>query len=385
MTTNSAKLDVLIVGAGQAGLALGYHLQKQKPPLRFQLVEGNERIGDSWRKRYDSLTLFTPRAYSALPGLALPGDPEGFAGKDEVADYLESYANHFKLPVITGTEIKSLERNNGGFLAITTTGAVIEARVVVLATGAFQKPAIPALASQLSEDVRQFTPESYKNAAQIPPGTVLVVGDGASGRDIARDLHATHNTLLATGHPRKLLPPYLLGKSTWWWLDKLGISRLSGESFLGRKVKKADAFPGRGNTLKQLQDLGVFVLPKLVSAEGNRVTFSNGKFYEVSTVIWATGYRDNSDWVAICEIKDELGNFIHRQGISPVPHFYFIGQPWQRSRGSALITGVGRDSQYLAEYIGKKLFAEAAQNQTSLNSQDQAGRATTVFPNRKFN
>jgi len=352
-------IDVLIIGAGQAGLALGYHLQKQKTPLSFQLVERNKHIGDSWRKRYDSLVLFTPRAYSSLPGLALPGDQAGFADKDEVANYLEAYAHHFNLPVLTGTAIQSLERhNNGGYLAITDAGSRIKARAVVLATGAFQKQSIPSLAHDLAESIRQFSSENYKNPTQIPPGTVLVVGDGATGRDIASDLYATHNTILATGHPRKLLPQHILGKSTWWWLDKLGISRMSGETFLGRKIKKADAFPGQGNTLKQLQDLGVRVMPRLVSAQGNRVTFANGIFYEVTSVIWATGYRDNSDWVTIGEIKDEQGNFVQHGGISTASHFYFIGRPWQRSRGSALITGVGRDSQYLAEHIVKNLLAE---------------------------
>ncbi len=207
-------IDVLIIGAGQAGLALGYHLQKT--PLSFQLVEGNERIGDSWRKRYDSLVLFTPRAYSALPGLPLPGDPAGYAGKDEAADYLETYARHFNLPVLTGIRIEALEYDNNGsvFLAETSTGSNIAARAVVLATGAFQKQIIPALAGQLSEDVRQFTSENYKNAAQVPPGTVLVVGDGASGRDIASDLQASHTVILSAGHPRKLLPLRILGKST---------------------------------------------------------------------------------------------------------------------------------------------------------------------------
>ncbi|HEX2911090.1 MAG TPA: NAD(P)/FAD-dependent oxidoreductase [Chloroflexia bacterium] len=360
----STKLDVLIIGAGQAGLALGYYLQKT--PLSFQLVEGNNRIGDSWRKRYDSLVLFTPRAYSALPGLTLPGEQAGFAGKDEVADYLETYALHFKLPVITGTAIQSLEhQNNGSYLAKTTTGSNIEARAVVLATGAFQKQTIPCLANDLAERVWQFSSEEYKNSRQIRPGPVLVVGDGPTGRDIARDLYASHTVILATGHPRKLLPAHIFGKSSWWWLDKLGLLRLSGETFLGRKLKKGDAFPGRNNTLKQLKDQGVHIMPRLVSAEGNRVTFSNGKFYQITTVIWATGFRDNSDWVAISEVKDEQGNFVHRQGISPVPNLYFIGRPWQRSRSSALIMGVGRDSQYLAAHLVKNLLTLDTQNKPS--------------------
>src|SRR5947199_7871374 len=164
-------MDVLIIGAGQAGLALGYHLRQT--PLRFQLVERHDHIGDSWRARYDALVLFTPRAYSALPGLALSGDPDGYAGKDEVAAYLEAYARHFDLPVLLGTGIQSLACHNGGFRATTQDGAPIEARAVVLATGAFQTPAIPRPAAGLSADVRQFTVETYRNAAQLPPGTTL--------------------------------------------------------------------------------------------------------------------------------------------------------------------------------------------------------------------
>src|SRR3712207_4595827 len=143
MQTVDRMLDILVIGGGQAGLALGYHLQQT--PYRFQIVEGNPRIGDSWRKRYDSLVLFTPRAYSALPGLALAGDPDGYAGKDEVADYLERYADHFDLPIVTGTRIRSLERGQHGYCATTYNGARIDARAVVLATGAIQTPAIPRL------------------------------------------------------------------------------------------------------------------------------------------------------------------------------------------------------------------------------------------------
>src|SRR5919202_3040214 len=161
-------MDVLIIGAGQAGLTLGYYLRQT--PLRFQLVERHERLGESWRRRYDALELFTPRAYSALPGLALAGDPDGYADKDEVAAYLEAYARHFNLPVLLGTGIQSLARHNGGFRATTDDGAGIEARAVALATRAFHTPATPRLAAGLSVDVRQFTAETYRNAAQLPPG-----------------------------------------------------------------------------------------------------------------------------------------------------------------------------------------------------------------------
>ena len=343
------RLDVLIIGAGQAGLALGYHLQKI--PLCFQLVERHDHIGASWRERYDSLVLFTPRAYSALPGLALSGAQDGYPGKDEFADYLARYARHFDLPVITGMSIQSLEPHNGGYRATTQDGAVIEARAVVLATGAFQTPSLPSMSGQLSSEVQQFTAENYKHAGHIPPGTVLVVGDGAAGRDIAHDLQGSHNVILATGHARRLLPEQILGKSIWWWLDNLGIVRLSGETALGRYIQKADAFPGKDNTLKKLQGQGVRVLPKLIAAQGHSVTFANGVAAEVTTVIWAIGYRDNSAWVKVPEVKDAHGNFVQQQGIGPLPNFYFIGRPWQRSRGSALIMGVGDDAAWMRDRI----------------------------------
>ncbi len=152
-------LDVLVIGAGQAGLALGAQLKGT--PLSFGLVERHARVGDSWRKRYASLVLFTPRAYSALPGLAVPGNPDGFPTKDEMADYLETYANHFDLPVLLGTGIRRLERLDGGFRAVTEAGEPIECRAVVLATGAFQRPAIPSVSGKLAAEVEQLSSEGY--------------------------------------------------------------------------------------------------------------------------------------------------------------------------------------------------------------------------------
>ena len=161
-------LDVLVIGGGQAGLAMGYHLKRAGH--RFQIVERNPRLGDSWRNRYDSLVLFTPRNYSALPGLPVPGDPNDYPTKDEMADYLERYASYFDLPVLMDTGIRSLTRLGGGFRARTDAGEIIDARAVVLATGAFQWPALPAISLQLSPDVLQLTPERYKRSGQVPSG-----------------------------------------------------------------------------------------------------------------------------------------------------------------------------------------------------------------------
>jgi putative flavoprotein involved in K+ transport len=277
-----------------------------------------------------------------------------------MADYLETYAAHFDLPVTTGTGIRQLERVDGGFRAVTEAGEPIYCRAVVLATGAFQRPAIPPISGGLSAEVTQLSPEDYKSPAQLPPGRVLVVGDGATGRQIALELAADHEVLLAAGRPRRVSPDLVLGKSVFWWMDKLGILRASRESAVGRYLMKVDPFPGKALELKRLRRQGVNVVGRLVRAEGNWVSFADGERAGVDAVIWATGYRDDADWVAIPEAKDPRGAYSHQRGISAVPHLYFIGRSWQWTRGSALLAGVGADAAYLTEHIVKHLDKGAA-------------------------
>lgn len=176
-------LEVLVVGAGQAGLVTGYCLKDTG--LAYALYESRPRLGDSWRQRYDSLVLFSTRSYSALPGLPLPGDPEGYPTKDEMADYLERYAQTFRLPVHTAEGVAQLEPSERHFVAQTTRGQCVEAAVVIVATAAFQQPIVPAFAGRLAPDVVQHTAATYRRPAQLPPGRVLVVGDGATGRQVA--------------------------------------------------------------------------------------------------------------------------------------------------------------------------------------------------------
>jgi putative flavoprotein involved in K+ transport len=349
MNTTTSPLDVLVIGAGQAGLALGYHLQQTGQT--FLITDRYDRVGESWRRRFDSLKLFTPRAYSALPGLPVPGDPEGYPTKDEIADYLESYARHFALPLALGTEIAWLERIDGLFAATTSTGDKMTARSVVLATGAFQEPAIPPLSEQLAPEVLQLTAETYRNPQQMPAGTVLVVGDGATGRQIARELSSTHQVLLATGRHRRVSAHRMLGKSIFWWMDKLGLLRKSRHSAVGRRLMQADPFPGKDLDLSKLRAQGVQIAGRLTGANGRRVMFTEATLAEIDAVIWATGYRDRTDWVAIPDAKDERGAFIEHRGISPVPGLAFIGRSWQWTRGSALLTGVGADASYVTQQL----------------------------------
>jgi putative flavoprotein involved in K+ transport len=352
------EIDILIIGAGQAGLAVAYYLRSSG--LSYLLVDGNERIGDSWRQRYDSLSLFTSRAFSALPGLDLSGDPDGYPTRDEIANYFERYAQHFAFPVHLNQPIRTLQTTQTGFQATTASGDTYQSDIVVIATGAFQKIKVPHVSKKLSPDVEQFTAQSYKNPDQIPSDKVLIVGDGASGRDFANGLSETHEVLLATGRSRRLLPEILFGKNIWWWLDKTGLLHARRDSVIGRIMQKTDPFPARGRRLRTLRNAGVKVLPYLTAIDGNTVHFANGHIDQVSSVIWATGYEDQSDWVEMPDVKDDNGNFIQQDGVSPVDNLYFIGRPWQRTRGSALITGVGSDAQDLVQQIQKNTSASVS-------------------------
>jgi putative flavoprotein involved in K+ transport len=345
MTELKKSTDILVIGGGQAGLAMGYFLQSKG--CQFQILERNRRIGDSWRRRYDSLKLFSTREFSSLPGLPLPGDKNGFASKDEIAGYLEEYASHVGLPVVCGTGVKSLQRVGDGFRSQTENGFEVTSRAVIIATGAFQIPAIPALAKDLAPSVSQYSPDTYQNPSQIQVGTVLVVGDGATGRQIALELSSTNRVFLARGRMRSVSPAFILGKSNFWWMEKLGLSRTPYTSPLGHWFMNRDPFPGLQLTLFNLRRRGIRVVKRLTGVEGSTVTFANGVTADVTSVIWATGYHDDSRWVSIPEVKGPKGNYIERRGLTAVPNLYFIGRSWQWTRGSALLFGVARDAEYL--------------------------------------
>jgi putative flavoprotein involved in K+ transport len=341
--TASLVLDVLVIGAGQAGLAIGYHLRRSG--ARFELVERNPWIGDSWRQRYDSLTLFTPRTYSHLPGLRLDGDQDGYPRRDEIADYLARYAAHFDIPVRLGTRVATLERHGEGFLASLDDGTTIDASSVVVATGAFQVPAVPKIASELSPAVRQLTPLSYRNPSSVPAGVVLVVGDGATGRQIALELAGSHRVVLATGKKRSLAPQRVLGRSIFWWLDHLGLLRITADSRLGRRWRARDTLPRRDLADRYLRGAGVDLVPRLTAFDQASANFSDGQTREVGSVVWAAGYRDDTTWLRIIDAVDASGSFVETRGASPVPGLFFVGRPWQITQSSGLVTGVGADAR----------------------------------------
>lgn len=356
-------VDVLVIGAGQAGLAAAYWLKKRALP--FTIVDDSARVGDSWRGRYSSLTLFTPRAFSALPGLPLAGDPNGYASGLEFGDYLERYAESKGVNVRGRTKVIRLEGDRRGFVATLSTRQRLRAKAVIVATGGFQQAAVPVEASGFAPDLLQLTAQTYRGLGDVSTGPILVVGDGASGRDIATELAATHRTILACGRPRKLLPETILGRSTWRWLSWLGLLNAATNSPVGRYMQRADPFPNRRRSLDDLRSVGVDIRPKLAEADGTLARFADGTSSEVGTVVWCTGYRDEASWLQVPGAVDEQGKFVHEQGRSPAKGLYFVGRPWQRNRASALIMGAGKDARIIVDDIEGYLAAGPTTDITS--------------------
>jgi putative flavoprotein involved in K+ transport len=336
------RFEVVVIGGGQAGLAAGYHLARRGLP--FVILERATRLGDSWRGRYDSLRLFTPARYDGLPGLAFPAPADHYPGKDEVADYLEAYAGRFQLPVRLGVGVTRLHQTVGGHRLETSQG-VIEARQVVVATGPFQRPHTPPFAARLDPSVAQLHSSAYLNPAQIPQGPVLVVGAGNSGAQIAEELLRTHRVYLAVGQRQPQLPRRVLGRSLFWWFERLGLDRASRDSWLGRRMRRRD--PLIGASLGDLERGGATLVARAAGAEGRRVALEGGAALEPGAVVWATGFRPDYGWLEV-SVLDGKGQPRHRRGVTAAPGLYFVGLSWQHTRGSALLGWVGRDAAFVA-------------------------------------
>ncbi|WP_246591291.1 flavin-containing monooxygenase [Aminobacter anthyllidis] len=350
---------VLVIGAGQAGLATGCHLRRSS--LDFLIVDSACHVGNSWRKRYESLTLFTPRQFSALPGLPLVGNRELYATREEFADYLQTYATRCGLPVRLNSRVVRLARIGGNaFEATLQNGKRLQATHVVVATGGFQKSVVPPISAKFDAEVVQLNAETYRNIHQIPGGRALVVGDGASGRDIAVELSSRGPTALAAGKPRRLFPERVLGKSVWWWLSKSGVLKAPPNSTMGQFLRRSDAFPDRDRSIGSLTRKNIAIMPRLVDAAGDKAIFSDGSSIPVAAVIWAVGYVDDSSWLGVPEATAADGSFLHTEGVSPVHGLFFVGKPWQRNRTSALIMGVGDDARLIVQRIAAEGSGQTA-------------------------
>jgi putative flavoprotein involved in K+ transport len=345
----SDDVEVAVIGAGQAGLAMGYFLRRQA--RRFVTLDRSDSIGSAWRERWESLTLFTPGRYSALPGLPFPGDPDGYPTRDEVTAYLERYAETFELPIELNSEVTKLERGDDGRFRLDVDGRTIIADQVVVATGPFQAPYVPNLAEKLADDASQTHAVGYRRPDEVPAGTVLVVGGGNTGFQIAKELSATHKVVLSVGSRQKPLPQRLLGRDLFWWLTKARILDKTVDSRLGRKLRTRDTLIG--SSPRQLRKrYGVELKPRVVDADRRTVRFADGGKLEVDAVIWATGYRADYSWITL-PLFDEDGRLRHRRGVTDLPGLYFLGLTWQHTRGSALIGWVTHDAEHIAERIAE--------------------------------
>jgi len=342
-------VDVLVVGAGQAGLGVAQRLGRSPGP-RVLVVDALP-VGQGWRDRWDSLVLFTPRRFSTLPGLRFPAGPTRSPTRLEMADYLQAYATRFDLPVRAGVRVERLTRGPSGFCAQTSAGDV-RAQQVVLATGPFRRPLVPDAAGDLDPSVHQRHSSAYRRPGDVPPGEVLVVGGGNSAAQLAAELAATHRVTVASDGPLWFLPEDVLGVSTYWWFLLTGVLNARSDARVSRYVRqRGDAIVGR-----QLQGLvrqgRVRLLPhRVVAGRGRTVELADGTVLPVSSVLWCTGSRPDTGWVDVAGALDAAGAPVHDRGASPVPGLHWVGLPWQTRLNSSIIDGVDRDARLTARRV----------------------------------
>jgi putative flavoprotein involved in K+ transport len=349
------EVDVLVVGAGQAGLGTAHRLCSD-PALRVLVVDRAE-IGQGWLDRWDSLVLFTPRRFSRLPGLPFPPGTTRCPTRLEMADYLRAYAERLPVPVRTGVEVHRLTGGPAGFTTVTSQGTV-RAHDVVVATGPFTRPHVPSAAAGLSPHVHQLHSHGYRSPADVPPGDVLVVGGGNSAAQLAVELAATHRVTVAAPRPPWYLPTSLLGVDLYWWLLVTGLLNADRDSRVARSVRRrGDAVVG--HELRDLVRAGrVTLVPqRVVAAEGPTVRLADGTSLTVSSVLWCTGFRPDTGWVDVPGAVDADGAPVHTAGASPVRGLHWMGLPWQTRLNSSIIDGVDRDARAVVERVRAGLGA----------------------------
>jgi putative flavoprotein involved in K+ transport len=351
---SNQSYDVLVIGAGQAGLTVGYFLRQTG--LRFLIVDGAEQVGSAWAERWESLVLFTPRRLNAMPGLPFDGDPDREPSRDEVVDYLGRYATELELPVALGTPITALDHRDGRFVAESPAGT-IEADQVIVATGPFQRPRTPEFAASVAADVYQAHSTGYRRPDDVPPGRVVVVGGGNTGYQIAEELAADRRVVLAVGSRQTPLPLRFLGRQIFWWGTKLGVLSVSVESRIGKRLSQRETLIG--SSPRKAKRLAIDLKPRAVSASGRTVRFADGTESDADAIIWATGYRPDYSWIKL-PVVDGGGRVRHRRGVTDRAGLYFLGLTWQHTRGSALLGFVADDARYLSEQVAARARAKQA-------------------------
>src|SRR5215218_6593637 len=349
------QVETIIVGGGQAGLAVGYYLAQRG--RSFLILDANRRTGDSWRKRWNSLQLFTPAYLNALPGLAFPGPQDRCSTKDEMADYLEAYAARFDLPVRRGIRIEAIIRN-ADRLMITADDQRFVADNVVLATGSYQLPYRPDFADELDAGILQLHSSEYRTPSQLQDGDVLVVGAANSGAEIALEASTTHRTWLSGPHPgseptrpgsiadRLFTPPF------WFFLSRVA----SVSNPIGRRMRlqMIDFTAPLGRVKpKDLEVAGAMRLPRTIAVRDGKPVMEDGQVVDATNVVWCTGYRPSFDWVHL-DAFDQECRPIHDRGVTAVPGLYFIGLFFLSTLASSLIGGVKQDARYIARHIAAR-------------------------------
>jgi putative flavoprotein involved in K+ transport len=358
--TTSEHFETVIIGGGQAGLNVAYRLQKAGRP--FVILDAHERIGDAWRKRWDSLQLFTPARFNALPGLPFPAGRGEMVTKDQMADYLESYAQHFGFPVRSGVWVDKLVKRGDRFL-IAAGEQRLSADQVVVAMSKYQVPRVPPFARHLSGEIRQLHSKEYKNPSQLRPGRALVVGGGNSAADIAMELSKTHATTMA-GRETGVIPfrvePFIARHFLISLVRFVGHFLLCLRTPLGRKARPAMlhmAGPLVRVKPGDLIEAGVERTGRVVAVEDGLPVLEDGTRLEVDNVIWCTGFRPGFSWIDL-PIFDEHGEPSHVRGEVPqVPGLYFVGLHFQFAATSGTVTGVARDARYVVRRLLAKRSA----------------------------
>ena len=353
------RFETIVVGGGQAGLAVGYHLKERGLP--FVILDANDRIGDAWRNRWDSLRLFTPGRYSALPRMRFPGNPHAFPTKDEVADYLEAYATRFELPVRTGVRADRLSRKGDRFL-VSAAERRFEADNVVVAMATHQVPWAPPFARELDRGLVQLHAADYRNPSQLRDGRILVVGVGNSGAEIAAEVAATHPVCLAgreTGRvpvdidglvARYVFQPLLFGL--------IGHYVLTVNTPIGRRVRPkllAHGAPVVRVKPEALAAAGVERVARVVGVRDGLPLLEDERILDVGNVIWCTGFRPDLSWIDLPVFGDDRREPIHRRGIVDIePGLYFVGLFFLYAMSSGFFRGVGRDAAYVVRAIAAR-------------------------------
>jgi putative flavoprotein involved in K+ transport len=359
--STAERISTVVIGGGQAGLSIGYHLARRGVPC--VILDANRRIGDSWRNRWDSLRLFTRADLAGLDGMSFPGAAHAFPTKNEMADFLEAYATRFDLPVRRGVHVDGVSREDGRYV-VRAGDRRFEADNVVVATGGRRHPHVPSFAGGLSPSIVQLHSSAYQNPGQLRQGDVLVVGAGNSGAEIARDIvsHGGRRVLLSgrdTGHipfnvdgflGRHLLVPV--------FISLVSARLLTTDTAIGRKVRPV--FLSRGAPLvrvkpRQLAALGVKRVPRTEAATDGLPALADGHVVDTPNVVWCTGFRLDFTWIDLPTIADQAEPRHQRGVVKSEPGLYFVGLPFQYSLASELIKGVGRDAQYIAGEIAARV------------------------------